>query len=376
MEPTVAAYEALRWQASLAERIRDLYPKSESNGHDFESIDGRRVIELKYALQGGRDLNAALMHLASMLADNGRLERATLVARFPKMSARRIREEWQRGSRLLRSDLATRLRLVGFAADDEVCSPDHDLELSKLAALARDALRDQRSMPAVNRPAGPWSPRLFDVWMVLLDAWLRCEPPLSIKEILARSGTSSATVKAALDRLRLRDELERRSNRSAGLARFPRRSVDEILTLTESLRHTTRFIDASGRPPDPYRLMRRLEEKAPPSVGLGGVQAARHYAPEFDLEGLPRLDITVHGHAPLEWLEVIDPGLRLARPDELSPILVVHRALRPDPGFERASSYGPSITSRAETLLDLYDLRLNAQAEDFVRVLRRSAKNP
>ena len=124
-------------------------------------------------------------------------------------------------------------------------------------------------------------------------------------------------------------------------------------------------------------MLRRLEAKAPPNVGLGGVVAARHYAPEFDLQGLPRLDISVHGQESLEWLGSVEPALRRARDEELSPVLVVHRIVRPEPGFDRVSGstlHRLSIAGRAETLLDLYDLRLIPQADAFVRVLRQEAR--
>lgn len=352
-----------------------MYPNRETaGGHDLETTDGRRILELKYSLQSARDLDAALIRLASKLAEDGRLQRATLVARSPKMTAHRIHEEWRRGSSLFRSEIGSRLFLVALAADDDVRSPDGDLELRRISALAREAMHDHRRHAGVERPAGPWSPKLFDVWMVLLDAWLRCEPALPIKEILRRSGTSSATVKPALDRLHSRSELARTSDRRAAFVAFPRRSLEQILTLDDALRNTLRLVDASGRPPDPHGLLRRLETKMPPSVGIGGVRAARHYIPEFDLEGLPRVDVTVLGADPMDWLPSIDPGLRQARADERSPVLVIHRAFRSDPGFEPPTkSRSSRLASRADTLLDLYDLRLTQQAEDFVQLLRQGA---
>ncbi len=377
--PGNTALEALRWEASLAALSGDFHLVAESRGpdcgYDLATADGRHVLELKLSLQSVRDLSAALIRLASLLGRDVHPTRATLVACLPKMTVQRVREEWERARGLLRPEIATRLGLVALAADGDACIPG-DAELRRLAALARTALREQASPTTVERAAGPWSPRQFEVWMVLLEAWLRGERPLAIKDVLRRSGTSTATVKATFDRLSSRGELERTSGRRASFARFPRRSLGEILSLADGLRHTVRFVDASGRPPDPRGLLRRLEAKAPPRVGLGGVEAARRYTPEFDLEGLPRVDLSVHGQEPLAWLGAVEPALRRAREDEPSPVLVVHRVLRAEPGFEVAAgpSSGPlPIAGRAEALLDLYELRLTAQADDFVHALRREA---
>ena len=209
--------------------IRDLYPVSESAGgrdfgYDFATKDGRRVLLLKYSLQSARDLGASMIQIGSWLNENAHLERATLVACLPKMTSRRIHDEWMRGLGLLRPDIATRLGLVALAADADLCSPD-DAELKRLTVLARAALREQPPPSIVDRAAGPWSSKQFDVWMVLLDAWLSRERPLPIKDVLRRSGTSTATVKATFDRLRARGELERTSSRRASFVGFPRRSL-------------------------------------------------------------------------------------------------------------------------------------------------------
>jgi len=376
-----ASAPVFHWESSLTALLRDLYPVTQSQvehdlGYDLATADRRRVLHLKYSLQSVRDLGAILIRLASWLDGNTNLERATLVAYLPKMTSRRIHDEWVRGLGLFRPDIATRLGLVALTADGDFCSPD-DAELRRLTVLSRAALRE-KSPHDGQRSAGPWSPKQFDVWMVLLEAWLRREAPLPIKDVLRRSGTSTATLKTTFDRLHARGEIERTSSRRASFAGFPRRSLGEMLPLFDGLRHTAWFVDASGRPPDLGGLLRRLASKAPPGVGLGGVEAARHYTPEFDLEGLPRVDISIHGQESLAWLRAVDPALRQARDGEAAPVLVVHRIIRAESGFARATvpaSGRMQIAGRAETLLDLYELRLISQADAFVRVLRREAKS-
>ena len=104
---------------------------------------------------------------------------------------------------------------------------------------------------------------------------------------------------------------------------------------------------------------------------IGGVVAARHYAPDFDLNGVPRLDVTAQTGTDPAWVTSLDPALRLATMQERSPVLVVHQSRRSramDDGKEGGIG---SFASPAETLLDLYELRLTEQADDFVRSMRR-----
>src|SRR5262245_10004003 len=95
-------------------------------GYDFASRDGRRVIELKLSLQGARDIGAALLGLARVLADRRRIRRAVLVARLPRMGAARVQQEWFSAQNVLRPEIAARLGLVAVAADGDVVLPGND----------------------------------------------------------------------------------------------------------------------------------------------------------------------------------------------------------------------------------------------------------
>jgi hypothetical protein len=54
-------------------------------------------------------------------------------------------------------------------------------------------------------------------------------------------------------------------------------------------------------------------------------------------------------------------------------MLVVHRLRRRDPRFEHADS-GALFADPAEVLLDLHELRLVDQADEFVRAMRASQR--
>jgi hypothetical protein len=101
-------------------------------------------------------------------------------------------------------------------------------------------------------------------------------------------------------------------------------------------------------------------------VYIGGVAAARHYYPRFDLNGLPRLDLVTTSEVGVDWLRKLDPALRPTNDPARSPVLVVHPTEDLVDGSEESSPWADPV----ETLLDLHELRLGDQAEDFVRALR------
>jgi len=338
---------------------------------DLVSPDGRRVVELKASLVGGRDLNAAVLQLATLLAKNENIDRAYLVASIGNMSGQRLDEEWDSMMAALRPDVASRLAMVGITSDMILSLPrqeDPDPELDFICDCAgQQYLKAKRE----RTRSQVWTPKTFDVWSVLLDARMRGEGPVSIKEIARRSGCTYPTIADVLDRLHRYREITRASNRSASFQRIPTRSLGEVVTLMDSLRPTIRFFDESGRPPDVARLIRRIVQAAPKGAALGGVIAARHHHPAFDLHGTPRVDLTVHGERDLTWVSKVDPALQPVPDDTKTPILVVHWLARPDARFVPGTTDDLPVADPVETLLDLFDMRLTEQAGAFLRFAMR-----
>jgi len=348
--------------------------------YDFLGRDKQQALVLKFALHGVRDFHAAAIQLALQLTPRPGLweesslvpglRRSILVAYVGRISLGKIAEEWTRVLEALRPDLAQRLALVAVAAEGAVTVPPHDEELGWLAQCAMDSLDPDAQTHRRALQVMTWTEKAFDVWMVLLDAWLGREEPLRMSEIARRSRCSTPTVAATVRHLENRNEVSRTSARRAGLRALPRGSLGEILVLADHLRGTVRYVDGSGRRPDPEDLLQRVATKAPPSVAVGGVAAARQYVPAFDLNGLPRVDVTTL-EQDASWVAHLDPALRPATLQERSPVLVVHHRRRaaPDEPPGRRETY--PLASPAEVLLDLYDLRLTEQADDFVQTLRR-----
>lgn len=372
MEQSTAFGTSYDLEKAFGRLIGDEYRPAESGRsslYDFESRDRRTIIELKVSTLGARDLRANLLQLAIALHEMPEVARAVLVTRLGNMGAERVKDELRRLEEILRVDLGRRLCVVAAMDDRTVVLPQADQELSVLERAAQDLLARRPS----KKTSSPWTPKMFQIWLLLLDAWLRDEGPLPVGLLGSGTGCSYPTVNATLERLSEYGEVTRSSNRGAAFKKFPKRSLNEILVLADSLRPTTRYVDASGRPADTTRLVRRLLAVAPKSVALGGVTSARHYSTGFDLNGTPRIDLSVNGSGSFDWLEQVDPALRPIDPAEHrngAPILVIHSFDRKEPRFDPAPDAGLPFAGPAETLLDLYDLRLTVQAEEFVRAMR------
>jgi DNA-binding Lrp family transcriptional regulator len=337
--------------------------------YDCENADRRQIIEVRNS-RGVRDLHAALMWLALVVDEQPSIERAYLIARFPKMSTHRIQTEWERVQRVLNPHVMTRLALIAIAGSDIAVLPDDD-ETRRLASLAQNAFEEPEK--ATQQPTVA-SSKFFEVWKALLRSWLAREGPLQIGELADRAGCSYPTVAKALDRLQDRREIERNKSRAVKLREFPKETLREVLVLADTLRRPSLFVDATGRESDPQLILRRLQSTKPPRVALGGVVAAWHYDPHFDLHGIPRLDVVMYEPVDLGWVRRVDPALQQAPQNEPAPVLVVRPLMRPEPDFTEVRDLELPIADPVETLLDLYELRLNEQAEELVRALRGGDK--
>ncbi len=316
-----------------------------------------------FSSQGARDLHAALLQLALTVEETKK--RKALWIYIPKMTIGRIQFEWRRFLRVIDRQIPALISMVALTNDGFwASSSEGNGDLEKEA---------RRLLPTMARPASApqWttiSPKFFEVWKVLLGAWLTREGPLTALELSRRSAASIPTVAVALRHLRRRREIADTRNQPIELLGFPRATLREVLALSDSLRRPVHYHDASGRPPDPAGLLRHLRGAPPQGLAIGGVVAAKHYDPDFDLNGLPRLDVVVDDNVPSDWVRKLDPAMRVVPPTGPSPVLVVHpvkslRAIDPSKGTLR-------MADPVETLLDLYEMRLTDQAEHMIAHLR------
>src|SRR5947207_1246165 len=111
----------------------DLRPTPAGSPYDYD-WKGGRALELKLHIQGVRDLHAATVQLARVLADKPELRQAILAVRIPRISSDRLRQEWASVKSLLRPALASKLALISLGGDQAWADPAEP-ELQELAAM-------------------------------------------------------------------------------------------------------------------------------------------------------------------------------------------------------------------------------------------------
>jgi hypothetical protein len=145
---------------------------------------------------------------------------------------------------------------------------------------------------------------------------------------------------------------------------------------SEELRSTRWIVDMSGKAADPASVLRRLQNGKLSKVAIGGVLAARHYHAAFDLHGTPRIDLSMwrprNGSYDPAAIAKTYPGLVISEKRHPDAVIAVHCLARADAMFEPNAGRLP-YADVAETLLDLYELRLTAQAQALVKHVRGDA---
>jgi DNA-binding MarR family transcriptional regulator len=212
---------------------------------------------------------------------------------------------------------------------------------------------------------------------VLLIRWLRNEGPISIGQLAKEVGCSYPTVRVALRRLESKKYLSKESGRLVQLTRFPQETWRELVTLAPTIRQPLRFIDKSGEKPNPDRLLDRLKAIQPKGIALSGVVAARHWNPDFDLHGTPRLDLVTHAPdniADLRFLKRLDPALKQTDDPDASPAIVIHLLVRSAANFTEVERNGLPYADPLETVLDLHELGLTQQANQLLSHFRKEVR--
>jgi hypothetical protein len=112
-----------------------------------------------------------------------------------------------------------------------------------------------------------------------------------------------------------------------------------------------------------------------PGLAIGGVLGAKHYFPDLDLVGTPRLDLSLHGpgkHMNLQFVERLDPALKRVADPLVPANVVVHAVSHADPSFAPRDG-GLAWADPVECLFDLHEARLDAQASQLLARFRRCA---
>lgn len=323
--------------------------------------DGRSIALVKADVEALRTIRTALIDLAYELTRRPGTFAYLLLVR-PGITRARLDEEWRRAAAILQPEVLQRLAIC-ISADngrfDGLPAPPPDDVQPWLAELVqREAAEPVGRLLRVDYE--------FVLVKLLIHQWLTRRTPVTTGWLAAAAGCSYPTVARVLKSLGNR--VERQSDRSVSLAFFPRPEFARLVANSERQRSTIRYVDRSGQPRTPEEHLRRLEALRPVDVAIGGVLGARHYLPDLDLVGTPRLDLSIHcpgRRVDLGLARSLDPALRREDDPHKPANVIVHAVRHADPLFTPRAG-GLAWADPVECILDLYEARLDAQAEQFI----------
>jgi hypothetical protein len=320
-------------------------------------------VEVKPRTHSFRNVRASLLGLAYLLA-NAPKDRGLLVLADSRITEKRLKNELHLVGQTLRPDVAERLALVIEKDHGYVGIPD---DLGKDFRAWLDALVRQETRDGKLRQSH------YAVLEVLLHQWLLGKGPMTTDWIMKTIGCSYPTVARALRRLD--HVLIRHSDRRVELRRFPSEDWARLVATSDEVRSTTRFADRFGQKRSPEALVRRLSPLERADLAVGGAIGARHYDPDLDLVGTPRLDLSLHCPAKrVDWsfVERLDPALEKTERRDEPAALAVHLVRRSVSLFQDDGG-GLQWADPVECLLDLHEARLEAQAKEFLQFFSSKA---
>lgn len=314
-------------------------------------------VELKSGTHSFRNVRASLLGLAYLLSSDPD-SRALLVLSDSKITEERLHAELILIEQTLRPEVMQRLSLVlgkekGYVGLPNDLAADFRYWLDNL--VEKESQKDSKPRQTYHSIVG-----------VLIHQWLMGQGPMTTDWIMKTIGCSYPTVANALERLD--HVLIRHSDRRVELRYFPAEEWARLVTLSDEARTATRFVDNSGQPRSPQSLLRRLAQLGRDDLAVGGIEGARHYDPEIDLIGLPRLDLSLHcpsGRVDWSFVERLDPALEKTTKRDASPALVVHLVRRRLSLFE-SNKGGIPWADPLECLMDLHEARLESQAKELL----------
>ncbi|MCP5055943.1 MAG: hypothetical protein GY937_04365 [bacterium] len=260
----------------------------------------------------------------------------------------------------LRPAIADHLRLV-IATNGEVKGVPSEVEASILESVQREVEASRRLPSPLPRPD-----KQSEVLRVLLHQWVTDGGPMTADWVARVVGCNYRTVAATLEKL---DSLvERLEDRRFQLKRFPSDAWARFIATSRKARATIDYVDQSGQPRSPESLLRRVASLARDDIAVGGVFGAKHYLPQLDLVGSPRLDLCVHTSAArtdLDFVDRLDAALVPARSRSDQPRVSVHFLRRAESLFRRGEAR-IQWADPIECLVDLCDAGLDAQANEFL----------
>jgi hypothetical protein len=345
--------------------------RANSRKRCFERINDDVGIIRISRLKAVRSLRSGLIEAAQLLVE-GVVREVLLVLDEPEMTEPRILGEWERTRGIFLPEIVQGLNIVMYREGDShglVRNLNSDVQSRLNKILGRERTEGGILLPA---------PELYyEILKVLVHQWFRGQGPMTSKWIAEFAvGCSYPTVADALDRLG--PWLTRHSDRRVELNRFPREEWAKLLAVSDRVRSTMRYVVRSGiQARSPRSLMMRLLKTMRTDIAVGGVTGAKHYFPNLNITGDPRLDISIHcpgREVDLSFVEKLDPALVKAGSLHEPAHLVIHMIRRKKAFFGQMDPDGVQPADPVECLLDLHEVRLEAQAKEFLEARIRQGE--
>jgi hypothetical protein len=280
----------------------------------------------------------------------------SLILKYCKLSPDRLNEE-RRLFAMLVPEAAKHINILAQDGDSEI----------KIS-------QDIHSIPARSKRSPGVGP--YNVQNIMLLNWMEGRGYQTIKAIGESCGTSYPTTATVIKALTDQGLLNVRKDRSVELKYFPVNQWRTWIASGSDSRKSARFIDISGQPLRPSSLIKRLKLNLPEreDIAISGIEGARFHYPDLDLSGSLRLDLVLHGNhkADLSFVKMIDPGLKLTDNPFANADLVVHFMDRPETHFVLHGDL--LIADPLECLADLYDMKLDQQADQMLYFLSARKK--
>ncbi|HBC85924.1 MAG TPA: hypothetical protein DCZ94_03115 [Lentisphaeria bacterium] len=281
------------------------------------------------------------------------------------MSDKGLGDEWHKVETTFRPDILGRLCIVIFRDGRLIGIPD-----KQEPDLHEELLKVSEEELAIKKNPFPKQDYQSEILKILICQWLNRKGPLTLDWLGNAAGCNYRTVVNALESLG--NALARRSDRSVELKYFPKDAWEWLLVNSGRSRLTKKYSDRSGQPRSIDSLLGRLAKMQLPYVAVAGVLGARHYYPDIDLIGAPRLDLTVHcpeKYPDIDFIGRLDPALE-QEDDPGKPASVVLHFIRRETPFFETNSAGVPWADPVECLLDLHEMRLESQALGFLNALQ------
>jgi hypothetical protein len=313
-------------------------------------------VEVKARTHGLGNLRASLLGFAYWLRKEPNT-RGLLLLLNSRITYERVQKELRLAKDVLDSNVMKRLTVA-------VAKNSHYVGLPQ--DLGHD-FREWLSHLVIQEPRRTGSRGSFyTILEILLHEWLLGHGPMTTGWLMKTAGYSYPTVAKALERLS--NSIDRHSDRRIELNHFPRQEWARLVAESDRIRGTAYFVDRSGRPRSPESLFRRIQRLDRRDLAVGGVWGAKHYHPDLDLMGNPRLDLSLHSPSnKVDWsfVDRLDPALKRTERRDEAAALAVHLVRRASPLFQ-ADRIGPQWADPVECLLDLHEAHLEPQAREFL----------